>query len=316
MPRLVVVGDAMLDVTARTTADIAYASDTPARISMQPGGAAANTAAWAGHSGFDTVLIASVGDDMAGTLLAEHAREHNVDAQFVVHRGGRTGTCIVVVHPDGQRTMLPDSGANASLTDGGLQFTSDDHVHISGYALFHETSRVAATSILHRAHAAGATTSLDPASRAPLQSHVAYAMALLPAITVLLANEDEASVLTGLEDSLDAVRQLALRVPVAVVKRGGQGVVAAADGYLVEQEALPCDVVDTTGAGDAFAAGFLPAWRAGRSLGAALHAGQSLAASAVARVGAGPSGDIAENDAIARAEHGHPREEFEHGSAE
>jgi len=103
---LVVLGDLMVDVVARIADPLAHASDTPARISVQGGGSAANTAAWAASIGTDVALVCRVGDDdRAGDL-------RGVDVHAAVDSERPTGTCIVLVEPGGERTMLPDPGAN------------------------------------------------------------------------------------------------------------------------------------------------------------------------------------------------------------
>ena len=115
---IVVVGEVMLDVVAFHDAPLAVASDTPARISLRPGGAGANTAAWLARAGVDVALIARVGDDDAAA--AALARLDGVDLRVGVDPHLPTGTCIVLVSPGGERTMLPDPGANIALQADGL----------------------------------------------------------------------------------------------------------------------------------------------------------------------------------------------------
>src|SRR4051812_49625295 len=110
MARVVVLGEVMLDVVAFHDVPLAVASDTPARISLRPGGAGANVAAWLARAGVEVALIGRVGDDaLAGVALGGL---DGVDVQVTRDPERPTGTCVVLVAPGGERTMLPDPGAN------------------------------------------------------------------------------------------------------------------------------------------------------------------------------------------------------------
>jgi ribokinase len=253
--KLVVLGDLMVDVVARIADPLAHGSDTPAQISVQGGGSAANTAAWAASIGTDVALVCRVGDDDRG-----HATVPGVDLHAAVDPSKPTGTCIVLVEPGGERTMLPDPGAN----DGPLpEIPLGDHLHVVGYALLRDGPRASALAAIERARAAGMTVSVDPSSWALLRPGA------IPPVDLLLANEQEAEHLPG----------------EMVVKLGAAG----ARWGDIHVPAEPVEVVDTTGAGDAFAAGFLTAHLGGASRREALQAGCRLAARAVAQVGGRPS---------------------------
>lgn len=321
-PRFHLLGDVMVDVTALVVEPINYASDTPARVSLQTGGAAANTASWLAHDGQDATLIGAIGDDAFGSLVRHHLNALRVTDLLVTIPGSTTGTCVIIVDASGERTMLPDPGANAGLTPRdlpGAAFRRGDHLHLSGYTLLHADTRAVGLEALRRARKAGMTTSLDPASAAPLALDPTALDSAMSLIDVLIANEAEAEVLTGFADPHRALAALADRVATAVVKIGGLGSLARRacadrasddrtgddragqpihsmrhDGQPAVSEsatarAVEAVILDTTGAGDAFAAGFLPAWVDGRSLDECLTAAARSAARAVARVGAGPS---------------------------
>ncbi len=257
---LVVLGDLMVDVVARVAGPIARGSDTPARIGEQGGGSAANTAAWAAWLGTPVALVCRVGDDDRGRAAVAALR--GVDVHATVDPERPTGTCIVLVEPGGERTMLPDPGAN----DGPLgEIPLGDHLHVVGYALLRDGPRASALAAIDRARAAGMGVSVDPSSWALLRPDA------IPAVDLLLPNEREAEHLSG----------------AMVVKLGPRG----ARWGDIHVPAEPVDVVDTTGAGDAFAAGFLSARLGGAEPRAALQAGCRLAARAVAQVGARPSYD-------------------------
>lgn len=291
----VVLGDLMMDVTARIESQIAYASDTPAKVTLQPGGSAANTAAWMATSGTPVRLIGCIGDDEFGRTLGASLRAVGVDARLHVDGSLPTGTCVILVDHSRERTMFPDPGANCALRSEEVVTALDDaqaageldHLHVSGYALLNPASRAAGLTAIDHARSLGATISLDPASAGPLAQCLDVVLPVVDRLDVLVANEAEAAVLTGVSAEL-SLETLAARVPLVVVKRGAAGVVARQGGQTVARAAVKVGVIDTTGAGDAFSAGFLPAWLAGRPLDEALDSGQLLAARAVGRVGASP----------------------------
>lgn len=283
----------MMDVTARISTAIEYASDTPADISIQPGGSAATTAAWMASRAHPTTFVGCIGDDAFGREAGDALRSSGVDVRLTVAENRPTGTCIVIVDAGGERTMFPDKGANDLLDAGAVaavQLLPGEHAHLSGYILLNPHARDAGIAILKAARAAGATTSLDTASAGPLRDCRDLVLGLLPMIDLVIANEAEATVLTGATDADAALDLLARLVPTAVVKRGSRGVLARDESGRVDQPAPATAVVDTTGAGDAFAAGFLVEWLAGSALDDEVRAGQALAAVAVGRVGAGPPG--------------------------
>lgn len=289
MRTCVVVGDVMMDVSAVIDSDIAYASDTPATISLVPGGAAANTASWMAVEGHEVTLVACVGPDSFGQTLRQALGDAGV--RLAVREGSlATGTCIVIVDRNRERTMLPDAGANSELTlaDIDPHLTEDAHLHLSGYTLLNPHTREAALTACALARQRGTTISLDPASAGPLARHPIVVRDLLAGVDVLLANESEALVLSGQDSAEAALEELRRSTAVVVIKRGSRGVLAAHGYDTVHVPAPRVHCADTTGAGDAFAAGFLPAWLAGVGLQDALQAGQRTASRCVSRVGASP----------------------------
>ncbi len=286
---VVVLGDLMVDVVARMAAPLAAGSDTPALVRTRPGGAGANVAAWLAVAGAAVTLVARAGDDEAGRGAAERLRGHGVDTRVATDQALPTGTCVVLVAPDGERSMLPDAGANAALSESDLPedaFVAGAHLHLVAYPLLRDgPSRAAATAALARARAAGMTVSLDPSSAAPLAAFgAARLLDLAGPLDVLLPNRDEALVLGAPEDDpVAAARALAARAREVVVTLGAEGAVWT-DGTAVvaAAAAAPGPVADTTGAGDAFTAGFLAAWLRGADPADALAAGNELAARAIA----------------------------------
>jgi ribokinase len=283
--RVVVVGDVMTDIVASLSGPVAPGSDTPARIAQRGGGAGANVAAWLARAGAAVTLVGRVGDDAAGRDVAEALREEGVDARLATDPARPTGTCVVLVEPGGERSMLPDAGANAGLESVPLP---DDatHLHLAGYALLHPGSRPAARAMLAAASARGLTVSVDPSSAAPLaRAGAAAFLEWIQGAQLLLPNRDEAAVLTGMPDPKTAARALAAHAREVVIKLGAQGALWTDGSAQLRAPAVDVQVADTTGAGDAFAAGLLAARLAGAGPADALGAGCALAAEAVARAG-------------------------------
>ena len=289
MSRIVVLGDVMVDVVTRLSAPLAPGSDAPAVIRFHGGGSAANTAAWLAEAGAEPVLVGRVGDDERGRGAADELRAAGVDARLVVDPELPTGTCVVIVGPDGERTMAPDPGANDALTDADLAdelLASAEHLHVAGYALLRPGSRPAARAAISRARSHGMTVSVDPSSAALLSpeflDHAEGAGLLLP-------NVDEARMLSGEADPERAARALASRFDEVVVTLGADGALWTDGREIVRADAVPVEAaVDSTGAGDAFAAGLLSARLNGAAPIEALTAGARLAAKAVARPGGRP----------------------------
>jgi ribokinase len=281
--RIVVVGDVMTDVVATLSGPIAHGSDTPARVVRRGGGAGANVAVWLARSGATVTLIGRVGDDPAGREAAQALAAEGVDAQLAIDAARPTGTCVVLVEPGGERSMLPDAGANAGLEAVVLPQDAT-HLHVAGYALLHPGSRPAARALLAAARDGGLSVSVDPASAAPLRGANAF-LEWIQGIDLLVPNRDEAAVLTGMPDPKAAARTLTAQAREVVVTLGAQGALWTDGDSQLRAPALDVHAVDTTGAGDAFAAGLLAARMAGADPSDALGAGCSLAAEAVAREG-------------------------------
>jgi len=284
---LLVVGDIVTDVLAVLRAPLATGSDTPADVRVAGGGSAANTAVWLATAGVAVTLVGVVGDDPAGDArLAELAA---AGVRLAVRRAPKaaTGTVIVVADRD-ERSMLNDRGANLLLlpsdVDSGLA-GGPAHLHLSGYPLLDERSRPAGRHALAAARAAGLTASVDAASATPLRRAPGF-LDWVRGTDVLFANADEARVLVG---SAEPGALVSAGVAAAVVKLGAGGAVwADRSGRTASAQAEPVTPVDPTGAGDAFAAGFLAAWLTGAEPEEALRAGARLGARAVASIGARP----------------------------
>jgi sugar/nucleoside kinase (ribokinase family) len=290
MTDVVVVGDVATDVVAVLSGAPAPGSDQPAAIRTGGGGAGANVAVHLARLGVPTLLAGCIGADAAGDALVRELSAAGVVTGLRVDPHAATATIVSLVEPGGQRSMLADRGANLALRAADLPaMPAGGHLHLSGYTLFDGGPRAAGLAALAAAVAAGCSISVDPASTGPLATYgVDRWLTDTAAATMLLPNADEARLLTGCGEVGAAARALAARHAVVVVSLGADGALWAAGDRLVHRPAHPTTVVDTTGAGDAFAAGVLAAWLPDREIdpAAALDAGLGLAADVVRRPGA------------------------------
>jgi len=239
---LCTLGDLLLDVVVRLDGPIAEDTDTYGRTRVGAGGQAANVAAWAAALGGHARFIGKRAEDSAGVMLADELRRRGVELVGPVEEAG-TGTVVSVATPDGGRTMLTDRGIAPELAPGELDpswLEGCEWLHVAGDSLARSPIRDAALAAAELAP----RVSVDLSSTAAIQAAgVEEFRALLDRIRpqVVFANEDEAALVGEIE------------AETMVVKRGAGGIVVNG----TEFEAKPAEVVDTTGAGDALAAGFL-----------------------------------------------------------
>ena len=292
---VLLVGELVTDVIARIADPIAPAGDTRARISMRPGGAGGNVAAWMGALGADVTLIAGVGDDDRGRALARELASRGAGSDLVVRPDAESGTVIALVDAEGERTMLTDAAASVGLTADVLPrgcFERCGHLHLSGYVLLDQRTRAAGLAALERAREAGMTTSIDPAS-APLITDLGADVfrGLCDGVDVLLPAEDEAIALVGAGGPEALVDRLLALVPEVAVTLGARGAIAGMRGGAPLRAPVVDPrgpVVDLVGAGDAFVAGWLAAGARGADARERLCAGCEAGSRAVTVAGAWP----------------------------
>jgi sugar/nucleoside kinase (ribokinase family) len=288
------IGDVMLDIIARIDVSpqkINYGSDTTSRISTNGGGAAGNVAAWLTRTSAKSTIVSHVGDDPAGAALVAEFDALGVAHDNLVTSGQPSGVVVVLVDSSGERTMFPDNGANSTLKLTDLPpLDNCQAVYISGYALLNPLSRPAVLAMAEKIRTDSIPIYFDPASVGAMKDvsdkeiHQWFAM-----MNVLLLNEEESIFLTGLIDIERALDYLLEYSEVVVIKRGSLGAIAKARGYdSISVPAFSTTVVDTTGAGDSFAAGFIATYASNHDLTAAMTSGTELAAQCVAIVGGRP----------------------------
>ena len=288
------IGDVMLDVIARINVSpqkINFGSDTASQISTSSGGAAGNVAAWLTRTDAHSTIVSHVGDDPAGAALVAEFDALGVSHGNLLIPGETTGVVVVLVDSSGERTMFPDKGANSRLTAANLPDLSAFHaVYISGYALLNPLARDGVLAMIEKIKADGLPIYFDPASVGAMKDvsdkelHTWFSM-----MDVLLLNEEESIYLTGSVEIERALDYLLDFSQVVVIKRGSAGAIAKSRGFdSISLPAVATNVVDTTGAGDSFAAGFIASYSKEHDLTAALQAGGELAADCVAIVGGRP----------------------------
>jgi sugar/nucleoside kinase (ribokinase family) len=243
------LGDLVLDVIVRLEQPLANGADARSRIVLSPGGQAANVAAWIAELGGRSRFVGKRGDDDVGALAAARLRGLGVELVGPVSQEGN-GIIVSLVDPSGERTMCSDRGVATDLRPDEIEdgwFEGCTHLHVSGYSLLREPVGTAALAAIEAARALGAGVSVDLSSWSAIRDFgAARFRSLLGEITpdVVFANEDEDRILGG---------------PIAgitwIVKRGVAGACFGGEARAAAPAAGA--VVDSTGAGDAFAAGWL-----------------------------------------------------------
>ena len=290
MKKILCIGDLALDVISQLKEPINYGNDTASRISSHPGGQAANVATWITRTHSKAQLVARVGNDPVGFALISDLDKYGVEHMNLMHSGRPTGVVVILVDSNGERTMFPDNGANADLEISDLPPLADvDGVYVSGYALLDFRSREAVLSMIAKIKAAGKPIYFDPTTTGAMKivsrDEVLSWVKLMDGIFL---NSEEALYLGNAKDVETAEKNLTAYTPLVVIKLGSRGAMAVHKEIIAKVSAVTTNVVDTTGAGDSFAAGFIPKWLETNDLEAALSAGTALAAKCVATVGARP----------------------------
>jgi len=274
------IGDLVLDVTIVPDRRLQPDDDTPAAITVGGGGQAANFCAWAASLGEPARLVCRVGDDATGTTLVSDLEAGGVEV-FAVRGSDPTGVIAVLAGPDGERTMATMRGASVGLQAVDLRsewFAGVDLLHLPAYSLFREPLAHAARRAVEEVRARGGMLSIDLSSVAGLLEYgparmVADIDRLRP--DMLFATAAEADTLAV---SLDGVAtHVVVKFGPAGCQVGSRRIVAPA-----------VEVVDSTGAGDAFAAAFCASILHGATPVEAAERAVAVAAEAVGHAGARP----------------------------
>lgn len=291
---ILVLGNITLDVLCFYVDDVPrYGPVRFERSALQPGGCGSNTAIGLAALGARTGLVGCVGEDESAHLARRAWQRVGLDTRFVRSIAGeQTGLSVALVDSDLQPRFIHTPGANlrtdTTLLDAPAWHASGARfLHVAGFFLLEGLLTPAFSDFLADLRARGWRVTLDVAL-SPNMAHPEPLWAALPHLDVLLCNQEEARTLTGESDPQAAAATLKGRgVPAVVVKLGAQGCYLASDSFrgLVPLPAA-VDVVDTTGGGDAFCAGFAAGLLRGESLPQACKTGHRAAARVVRRPGA------------------------------
>lgn len=291
--RVLVVGDVMTDIIVKPEGPIVLGSDRRAEIRNKPGGSGANQAVWLGAAGVEVLFAARVGA-VELPMYENYFRGLDVVPALAGDKDLPTGVLVTLLDASGERSFLTDRGANlnlsiADLTEDLLEGVS--LVMVSGYSFFAPGPRHAVRNLLAMARKRGVAIAIDPAS-------VGFLAEVGPEDFLdwvgeadwLFANESEAELLSDSADLDMQVQKLGERFRHVVVKRGRFGaILGGRDGIVATAPAPFVQVVDTTGAGDAFAASFVAAMLSGADPKACLEAGIAGGARAVQSLGGQPA---------------------------
>ena len=293
--RGLVKGSMQLLTTAQ--ADELYAAMGPAREIS--GGSAANSMAGIAALGLDAAFIGQVAADQLGEIFAHDMTSLGVRFETPpLQPPPPTGRCLILVTPDAQRTMNTCPGASHELSPNALDealIGSASITFLEGYLWGPERPRTAMLRAAEIAHAAGRAVAFTLSESLCIPGRREGVMGMIDGGTVdiLFGNEDEIRHLTGCGVLEDCIAGLAPKVRVLVITRGAAGALAIERGRRVDVPAAPvAQVIDTTGAGDLFAAGFLAARCRGAPLAACLEAGALCAAEVISHFGARPEKDL------------------------
>lgn len=317
---IVAIGDAIVDVIATCDdafldqhrlpkgsmqlltpeqADALYNAMGSARETS--GGSAANTMAGVAAMGGRAAFIGQTADDQLGKIFAHDIRALGVQFDTPPSDNGLpTGRCLILVTPDAQRTMNTCPGASHTLSPEALDealIRSAQIVMLEGYLFGPEQPRRALYKAVEIAHAAGSQVAFTVSDSVVLDGRRQSLMAMIEqgGIDLLFANEDEAMVLTGAGDLDGAIARLQPNIASLVITQGAAGALAIEGGKRTDVPAVQVQkVVDTTGAGDLFAAGFLAARARGHGIDRQLLTGGIAAAEVIGHFGARPIADLKE----------------------
>jgi len=295
--KVLVVGDVMTDIIVKPEGPLNRGSDRRAAIRSRPGGSGANQAVWLGAMGADVRFVARVGAaDVPG--LKSYFEGFSIEPLLVGDPALPSGMLVTIVDPDGERSFLTDRGANLELSIADLPESLLDGVGlvvVSGYSFFAPGPRAAVQALFARARARGIPVAVDPASVGFLHEvGVGNFLDWTEGASMLFANDAEALALSGYHECAAQMAMLGQRYERVVIKRGALGAaIGDKDGVALDLPAPKVDVVDSTGAGDAFAAGFIAARLRGETERACLEAGIFAGSEAVKAIGGQPRGNLA-----------------------
>lgn len=287
-PRIISLGDVTWDFLLEVKEEVCWGSDVKGLVEFSYGGSACNFAVWASRIGAKVKLLGKVGDDLLGYLILEHLKTEGVDFPFEPVPGARTARIGVLVSPNGERGMVMDKDPRLSfnLKDYSPTLLSGfDLLFFTGYSIYHRNSIGFLQMVLSEARKIGLLIAFDPSSFHLMEGFGYLELReLVSPLDFLLLNEEEAKRLSLKKD----IRELLSIAQIVVIKRGERGAIAFSNLGECSSPAFPSEVLDTTGAGDAFDAGFLVKYLTSKNIEKSLIEGNRLGAYVATHLGAQP----------------------------
>lgn len=287
-----VFGDLIFDIAVRAHGPLQIGSDVTGEISYQGGGSAGNVATWLGHLGSSVRFAGALGKDLAGETLKMELASYGVES-FLAEKDDPTGTILLFLDDRGERTMVTSRGANLLVTPSDIPdtfFAGLSHLHLTGYSFFGSKELATTTmDLLDRTKERNIPFSVDPSSYALLAEFGPDRfLRLIEGACLILPNLDEGKVLTGEREPDAIIGKLSDIFPCVAMTLGSEGCLVAKGDRVRHLPANFVQALDTTGAGDAFAAGFLHAFVQGRSPWESAQLGNETAGKCVLHYGGRP----------------------------
>jgi sugar/nucleoside kinase (ribokinase family) len=289
----VVIGNAALDVLCYPVNDVPRtASLSFQQSSIAAGGCGSNTAIGLSALGISTALVTCIGEDMTASLLEMAWEKVGIDCRYVRRNAGmQTGVSVGLLDTACQPRFLHSSGASAGLTVESLDL--EDMVangarwlHTAGYFILPGLMNEKFPTFLKRARSLGITISMDVVE-SPQMDTPSYLWECLPLIDFFMCNQMEAHHLTGETDPWMAVSAFqSYGAQAVIIKLGAEGVLIVSPEFTGEVPSMPGTVIDTTGAGDAFAAGFVASSLGGKGIEEACRVGNTAGRRMIGSFGA------------------------------
>lgn len=256
---------------------------------VELGGSAMNAMRGVSFLGGKTAFAGMVGRDEFGRKIQERMSELRIDAHLGQTDAAHTGICVVLVTPDGERTMVTSLGASRLYTEHTVPaaaIADADVFHHCGYQWDTSTQRDAILRAVNLAKKSGVKVSFDVSDPFVVRQHrETFATFIENEADIVFANEEEAKLLFGLEAE-ETAEKIAKTGAIAVIKLGAKGALIRSPEETIQVAPVPTKVVDTTGAGDMFAGGFLYGLTHGKPLAECGRLGASLASNVISRIGA------------------------------
>jgi len=290
---VLLIGDIMRDIIVKPDGALRTGSDRGAKIAIKPGGAAASQAVWLAAGEVKTKLVARVGCEDFDELVASFKKK-NVTPIFSADAHRQTGILVSLISPDGERSFYTDRGANLDLDISDIPAGILDDcalVMLSGYSFFAKGPRSVVKKIMLEAKKLDIPVAIDPASAGFIEDvGVEQFIKWTKGAAILLPNSEEAALLSGQKTLAGQLDDLGQFYDQVVIKQGAKGASAMdADGEIIRVSAPRIRVVDTTGAGDAFGAGFIVASLRGSNIRQCLEAGVAQGSLAASQIGSQPA---------------------------